>query len=214
MNKREFIDLLALRCENRQDPDWDIIVNAEASNVQRNEIEANGQIYPWFLESEWAQASTVKGEERLPLPLDFLSEIEGQVMQIQVDGVWRDLEKRRYDEMIQIYRQCEGVPAMYDLVGINIVFAPIPDKEYPVRMRCFRRDVPFNQLGDGDTNLILTHASDWLLACTGRVIAANHLHNDVLSAKFDLLKQEASARVFAISQAREHTNRTYRMEPK
>lgn len=215
MEKQKFIELLAFRCENRIDPDFATIATLETTLVQQTEIEANGRVYPWFLESEWGTASSVIGEERLPLPLDFLAEIEGQVMQVNIDGTWHDLPKKRYDEMVTEYQnEASGPPQAYDISGLYILFAPIPDKAYPIRMRFYRRDVPFDQLAATETNKILTHASDWLLACAGRVIAAEHLHNDKLAQKFQVQKEEAYQRVYAITEAREHSNRIYRMEPK
>lgn len=213
MTKAQFLTLLALRCENRTDSDFTTLANLEIALVQRNELEANAEFFPWFLESEWADASVTAGEERLPLPVDFIAEIEGQVMQLQIDGIWTDLRRGRYDELLREFPyETSGPPQAYDIVGKYIVVRPTPDKVYPIRMRCIQRDKAFDLLADTESNKFLLHASDWLLAAAGRVIAGLHLHNDALATKFSTLRDEAKTRVMLETESREHINRTYRME--
>lgn len=213
MKKSEFIELLRLRCGNRKDADFANIVTLEASYVQKTELEANGRWYPWFLESEWAEASLIADEERIPLPESFLAEIEGQVLQVKVDNVWLDLEKKRYDEMLKQYgTEATGQPKVYDISGDYFLFRPVPEKTYQIRMRFYKRDIDFALLTDSQTNKFLTHASDLMLGAVGRVIAAEHIQDEALTAKFQTQFAEASDRIYAITEAREHANRTYRME--
>lgn len=215
MLKQDFKRLLKFRLGNRQDTDFDEIIELEATEAQATQIEQNGLFFPFFLESDFSTVSTGVGSEFVILPSDFLAESEDHSWSILVEGTYVPLDKVRYDEMdAQFAEEARGTPRYFSLGLDTISLRPVPDKVYTIRFKYFASDTPFNSLPDTGENRILRYASDWLMAATGRVVAGEHLHDDVLMQKFDAQLAEAKARIMTLHEAREHTNRTYRMEPK
>jgi len=178
-------------------------------------MEMGGTFVPWFLESEWSESATVVDDERLELPADFIQEIEDQVVQFKPDASsrWKTIPKKRADELEYLSEDIEnpvGFPRAYSLQNNYFIFAPTPDQIYPIRMKYFKRDVPFNLVTD--ENKWLRFAADWLMAETGQILAAQHLHDDELAVKFQMQVASAKQRVYTMHEAREHANRNYRSE--
>lgn len=198
------IDLLMGRLGQRRDDSSNTMKNLilkEMVFVQENILEGNGEL-PWFLLSEKAEAVTVKGEERVALPADFLLEYEDSAL-VRVLGNGNEKVLIRDDwDLIKYKVLGEGAPTHYDIVGEYYLLRPVPDDVYTLRMRYYQRDASLDGTY-GDSNNIenkwLKYASDWLIAETGVIIAAQQLQSTEMASMFAQQAHAAKRRVLSKS---------------
>jgi hypothetical protein len=210
MLRDDLVTLLQYRLGNRTDLEDRIIL--EMALVQSFILEGTGAFQPWFLESEMSRIDVGPGEERVALPTDFLGEIEEQSLWLydedNIDAPYTELHKSSYDKLI-LKHQVAGVPSEYAMVGEYILLRPIPDDIYNIRMRYY---AAATSVSTGNIeNSWLKHASDWVMAETGAVIAGKHIRNAPLAEEFRQEAAIARQRVYTKHEARKHTNRTYGM---
>lgn len=158
---------------------------------------------PWFLESEMAEAATTAGEGRLPVPYNFLREIEDHALWLKVNDVWVALEKDDYDSLFERYGEYPGIPEKYAIVGRYFALFPIPDDAYPVKMRYYGRQ---------DADVWLQEAPELLMAEMGVQMAGKYLHNPDLALMFETDRKEALERLAVEQVAREEVNRDRTMK--
>lgn len=161
----------------------------ELDAIQDNVLEAKPW-HPWFLESELASASTAPGERRLPLPLDFLGEIEESHLYLELpEGDPQHIELRKEDPDVAIVlAPGTATPVLYSISGLYFQFAPIPNAAYPVLMRYYAKD---SRISDSSKpSKWLTYASDVVLAELCYVLAAKHIKDAEAAAGF---AQDATA---------------------
>ena len=164
---------------------------------------------PWFLLSEFSNINTVIGEERLPVPTDFLQEYEEGTLwwfdsTATAEDQWTQLGKALLDEV----KTAEpGTPDTYVVTGPYFRLFPVPDAVYNMKMVYYKQGVV---LDNNVENEWLKYASDWLMALTGLHMAED-IENDKAAAKFQQRVVLAEDRIARENEARKHTNVRYIM---
>jgi hypothetical protein len=173
------VDLLMKRLGNQNDVTLkDDIIN---EMVQAQETVLEGDVFhPWFLVSEEASNSTSVGEERVPLPEDFLA--LWTLGLYRYDSTQTDpyIEMVREDwDLIKTVKNYSDEPTHWDIGGDYLLMRPLADAVYPLRFWYIARATSLaGTYGDVTTNVEnawLRWASDWLLGETGMVIAEQYL---------------------------------------
>lgn len=179
MTRDDVITLLGYRLESRTDLVERIML--EMRLVQSTILEEHEWL-PWFLESELAEASTTSGEWRVPVPEDFLMEMEPAALWItDADGVRKELKKMDMDVAAERYSGT-GCPQVYALHGNYFYLFPTPDQAFPLQMLYYARDTDM-AAENVETNW-LKYAPDLVIACVGREVAEKHIQNGALAASF------------------------------
>ena len=206
MTRDEVVRLLGFRLESREDLAERI--HAEMDFVQTTILEEHEWL-PWFLESELAEASTTPGEWRVPVPEDFLIEMEpASLWIVDAEGVRHELIKKDMDVATRI-APGTGLPKYYSLQGDYFYFAPVPDAAYPLQMLYYAQDTRMS-LANVETKW-LKYAADLVIACVGREVAEKHIQNDALAASFANDIGPAWARLLNKQQARIEINQSRSM---
>lgn len=133
---------------------------------------------PWFLLEEISSASTVAGEERLPVPENFLQECEQGTLWVydsSEDDPWIELPKGFY-ENLKAYYTTQERPKRYSLVGPYFRLHPTPDKVYTIRLLYYKRDAT---LTSNIENQWLKYAPGVLMYSAGIAIAAAMRHGSL-----------------------------------
>lgn len=179
MTKAELIQLLGWRLGDRTD--MAARAELELDFVQDNQLE--GAVWcPWFLVSELSQATTTAGESRLPLPTDFLMEMEeSHLYAVNAEGVAIELVKKDLD-VLDRGKVVEGFPAFYAVSGKYFHFYPTPDAAYSVQMRYYAKASRIRD--DMVVSPWLQYAADLVLAELGTIIAGKHIQNPEAAAGF------------------------------
>jgi hypothetical protein len=212
MTRQEAINLIKLRLGSRDDSDLDELVVAELGMAQ-TALEGTAP-YPWFCLSENATASTVAEEARVPVPSDFVIEVDEMALEVldPAESKYVDLVKVDYDVLLSKYGDAgPGLPAVYALVGDYFIFGPTPDDVYTLRMKYQGRDTNFTALAAGETNKWLTQFPDYLIPMAGVEVATWIKDAEAVKAFSDRLML-ARARYAQLCTAREEANRTRYME--
>lgn len=201
--------LMRPRLGSRDDLDAAII--AEMQYVQEFSLEQTGAFTPWFLESELSQTLVAAGEERVPLPSDFLGEVEDQHLWMYVASEtaapFTELHKSSYDRLIVKY-PILGRPSEYALTGNYFLLRPVPSVDYVLKMRYYAKDAP---LTSNIENQWLKYAGDLVIAETSAIIAGNYIQNPAMAERFKGDAAQARTRLYTKHEARKHVNRTYGM---
>ena len=165
---------------------------------------------PWFLLSESSTATTQVGEPRVPVPSDFLLELEQSDLWAQnSDGDWKCLIKIEYDRLREAYQNADnGFPKHYALRGKYFYLGPTPSGAYSIRMSYFKTDTT---PALGVTNQWTTYAADWLVAELGFVLAGQYLSDYDKRGTFERDIVRARARVMNKDVARDETNQIAEM---
>lgn len=208
MIRDEVVSLLARRLNNRTDIDTDIVT--EMQIVQATALEQNGRFLPWFLTTEQALELTDVGENRVRIPDDFLSEIEGQRIWIQNPTTleWLLLSKDDETTLDEYYGTATGLPEKYALAGDHFTLFPVPDDNYSIRLRYAAKAT---SLSTNIENSWLQYAPDLLIAYVGRNLARTLLQNPELAAQFDAQIQPSWDRLLAMHEMRDNANQDYSM---
>lgn len=170
---------------------------------------------PWFLLSEYMHAVCGALEPRMPLPPAFLEEYEEGLLWIKAPG------SAIYDRMLhddndvmeaRFIEEQPGLPRAYSIVRDYIVLHPTPLAAYPMKMRCYLKEPTlthdYEATASVQTNAWLTHAADWLIGETGKVIAGQYLKDEATAAKFAEEAMAARTRLYVAHVAREEMNRS------
>lgn len=191
MTKAELIQLLGWRLGDRDD--MAARAELELDFIQDNQLEG-ATWCPWFLVSELAHASTTAGETRLPLPEDFLMELEESHLYIlSPDGAKVELVKKDLD-ILDRENQSPGQPIAYAISGSYFHFYPVPDLDYTIQMRYYAKASRVKD--DTVVSPWLTHASDLVLAELGAVIAGKHIKDAEAAMGFAQDAQVARKRLY------------------
>lgn len=158
---------------------------------------------PWFLLSELSYRPTEVGEQRLPLPVDFLTEYEEGCL-FYLDGENEDkptqLVKDTFDVLTADYKDEEpGPPEAYALTGNYFRLFPVPDAVYTLKMLYYKKAA---LLITGDTeNEWLKYVPELLIGKTGSILAASlrdfeavKVFNGMISENMQLLENQNEAR--------------------
>ena len=188
------VDLLMKRLGNRKDAALRDTIISEMVYVQEDMLEQDPTL-PWFLVSELADATTTVDDDRVVLPGDFLQEFEDGALYVLDDsGTELELFREDWDYLKQKVTG-SGRPRYYDLVGDYIMLRKVPDEQYTLKMRYYKKAASLaGTYGDSANieNKWLEYASALLIAETGVVVAAQHLQSDKMAQLF--MKQADLAR--------------------
>jgi hypothetical protein len=200
MTKTQFDQLVGWRLGDRDD--MADRINAELDYIQDYVLESNPWL-PWFLESEMASADTTPHEARLPIPQDFLSEVEESHLFLLVDGEKIPLRKGTADRLSVAF-PAEGRPVAYALVNEYFVLSPTPDAEYPVTMRYYAKDARLST--SFDTSRWAKHAIDVVINELLAILAGKHIKDQGAAAAFAAEAKEAWGRLYVTHTARMEVN--------
>jgi len=168
------------------------IVEAMQDAQQRLESEA---ILPWFLMSEVSSINTVSGEERVPLPVDFLRERDEDGLwyfnsaATDDSDVWLELAKDDLDDLRRAYPG-EGAPKGYALMGDYLRLFPTPDAAYTLKMSYYKTDTILSSNIENDW---LKYRPWLLIAEAGMDIALSIGQGDVAQTLQVMADQQRSA---------------------
>lgn len=178
-------------------------------NLAQRDLMEQGKFKPWFLLTESSTAVNTVDEERLSVPLDFITEWEEGALKWkeQTESVYIDLEKDDYDFLRARYHRADtqGSPKGYALANDNFLIVPVPTKVYDWKMRYYAHQPP--NLVPGDENAWLKNAASWLIAETGIIIANNYVRDKMAAQGFLAMKTEAMARLRDHDVGRAEANR-------
>lgn len=110
-----------------------------------------GPTKPWFLVTEDAYIRTISGDDRVPVPSDFLQETDQAVLHYIPDNVSVtdpevDLKKDDYDTLRTNFKDTTtgstqtGPPKAYCLMGDYFRIFPTPDDDYLLRQIYYAPD--------------------------------------------------------------------------
>lgn len=202
------VRLIAFRLNNRTDIDDAIIQEMQLAQEMR--LEQNGRFQPWFMTTEYATELTDPEEARVPVPDDFVIELEEEPLWVLADdGIWKRLTKLgEGDLQVKFGASDPAIPTHYALEGDHFTLFPTPDKVYQVRFRYAAKQEVLNA---NIENTWLKYASDILIAEVAETMALQVLQNEKLAAGFTKAKNEGWERLYVVSEARTHANRNYTM---
>jgi len=209
MTRDEAITLVLNRLGNRAN---DTVLTAQAvlelQHVQE-QMELKEEL-PDFLLTERATASTIADEERLPVPTNFLLELEeGALFITNDDGTEIELEKDDYDVLRNKFASVAAtLPTRYALRNDYFVLFPKPNKAYTVRMAYYKKDTV---LSSDVTNQWLTYAPDVMINGLGEVLAGEYLHNAALRDRFAARGSGAVRRMYNRDTALKEANKKRNM---
>lgn len=216
MTRDQAIAIILARCGKRQN---DTFLQAQCvlEMTLKQETTLEGADFkPWFLLSEYMHALTGENEPRVPLPTNFLEELEEGILWVQAPGAtaYTRLIRDDLDILEERYLDCDpGVPQAYALAGKDAVLFPTPADAYPLKMRCYLREPKLEYAygaaaaSDDTTNEWLTQAPDWLIGEVGAVIAGQYIKDAPTAEQFAMEAAKGRARLYVAHVAREEMNR-------
>ena len=165
---------------------------------------------PWFLVSEDSFTNLTVDEERVPLPTDFLQEVEEATFKYRPDDYPTesevDLKKDEYDQLRKDFVGVEaGPPQAYALLGDYFRVFPLPDDDYQVRLIYYKRDT---LLTTNVENGWLKHVPLLLLGSAGKLIGSGPLRDKGAMDIFDEWVRTGMALLTSQNEAREMANRS------
>lgn len=215
MIRDKAVDLLLGRLGNRQGDSLKQTIIDEMVYAQENLLEGELEL-PWFLLSENATEDTVPSEARFPLPADFLMEWEDGGLYMQNDDGTETLMFREDWDIIksQAALEGEGKPTYYDIAGDYYLLRKTPDAVYTVTQRYYQRQTSlagvYGGAGNAENNW-LKHASDWLIAETGLIVASQRLQSEKMAQMFAVQATKAKKRVMHKNIVMQESNKQRQM---
>jgi len=186
------------------------IITLAIDNAQR-ELEETPEL-PWFLESEMSSISTESGEERVPVPSDFLMETNENLLyyyDATASQPWVPLYKKDAPLLRNTYKDstaATGAPQAFTLQGKYFRIFPTPDAIYTLKMVYYGREAVLTS--DSSTNNWSVEVPYALVGKAGLSIAMNNRDKGAI-AIFDSLFKAAMTSLRVRSEAREHAGQTY-----
>lgn len=176
MTRDEAVAAIKLQLGFRANQDANIVTCLKQAQ-QQLELQP---VKPWFLVSEDSYIRTTADEDRLPLPSDFLEEVDDAVFKYVPDGSEGiadevELIKDEYDVLRRNFKQTvSGAPEAYCLIGSYFRIFPLPDDEYLIRMIYYKQDTV---LSTNVENGWLKYAPYVLMGKAGQLIAGGPLRD-------------------------------------
>ncbi len=171
---------------------------------------------PWFLISEDSYQDTSDGEQRVPIPVDFLDETDEAVLRYvpttpSADDPEVDLFKDDYDSLRKAYMDTTtgtiqtGPPEAYALLGSYFRIFPTPDDTYRLRMIYYAQD---DVLDSNVENQWLKYVPQLLMGRAGKKIALGPLRDQVAYSIFDSWEKTGQASLILREVTRDLSNKT------
>ena len=209
MNRDTAVGRIQARLTFRTDRNLEII---DALQDAQDELEG-GKFLPWFLESDYLEFdSTIANEERVPLPENFLREVEGDALwyyrpdATDAADVWKALTKG-FIQFLRVDLPGVGPPQAYGLDAEYFLIFPTPDDAYRLRMKAYVKDLA---LTSNIENNWLKHAHDLMIGLAGIKIAMSFRDKEALKF-FAAMEITGRNRLEGWDQAREAANFRYVM---
>lgn len=217
MNVKRSLDLLMGRLGGRTRPTLRTTCLEEMVLFQQNECEG-GEELPWFIITERAETDTEApvdgvGEPRIPLPTDFIREVEDKnLAYVSEDGAIIELRRVGYEELELDFLNAEpGTPEVYSMHGNYIYLGPAPDRVITIYYPAYyARQEPPSDSAESE-NPWFQWASDLMIAGAGIQVASLHLQNPGLVELMAASLVRARDRLNKVITAREEANRVRRM---
>jgi len=198
MLRDKAVDLLKNRLAQRTGTAINQQIIDEMVFVQENILEGDATL-PWFTISTEQTLSTISGDEAVALPTDYLSDWEYDgIYMLELDAVTRKAMVKEDWNRIVDQVTGDGRPYYYDIVGDNILLRQKPDAIYTMYWRYHQKQTDLTgAYGDASNveNNWLKHASDWLIAETGIIIARQYLQSEKMVQLFGIQAAIAKKRV-------------------
>jgi hypothetical protein len=217
MLKSEAIATIKRRLGFRSDQDSNITFELQQAQIRLEKgillPNGRGTFLPWFLVSEISDATTTAGEERVPVPSDFLAEYEDSAL-FYYDGTaadgerWLELAKDAED-FLRAQKLPTGAPQAYSLSGGYFRLAPVPDDVYTLKIIYYAKGATISSSLDEEP-IWLLEAADMLIAEAGRRMAIP-LRDTMAKDDFEKDLARETARLYARNEERIHDNRRYVM---
>ena len=201
MTRDEMIELLGWRLGDRTD--MQARISAELNYVQDIELEG-AEWLPWFLEKEFAGVVTEVGNPLVAKPIDYLQELEGESLFLELDGARFELEKRDYSGL-RGKEPAAGLPEFYAVTEAGFFFYPTPAQVYTLRGLYAAKDARMSQANE--ETLWLKYASDLVMACVGKQVALKHIQSPEMASGFMQDEQVAKTRLLHKHVAIKEVNR-------
>lgn len=171
-----------------------------------------GDFLPWFLETEISSIFTVAGEERVPIPTDFLDEVEQDALWYFTPATGSDPEKwtalKKDDiDFLRGRFPGSGPPQAYAFQAQYFRIFPLPDAAYKLKMIYFKKDAVITL---GTENKWLANQPFIVIAEAGYHMAMSLRDAGAMKFFKDLGESEAAC-LYSSELALEHTNRSYVM---
>lgn len=177
-------------------------------NMAKARLE-QGRFLPWFL-GKSISVTFPAGVRSYVLPADFLSEEED--FQFRLEGPtdsFYTIKKGIQDVLQEQFKEREGIPKYYSILGNELQLWPLPDIQYTSAFYYKARQASFTDAATTVTNPWLLNAADWLLMEAGVRLAGFHLQNPNLAKLCAAAAAEAKDNLLVIHEAREHVNVNY-----
>lgn len=207
MMRDALIASVAVRLGQRQDlvP----AMEGELNIIQETVLESHHWL-PWFLETELAWTDVVVGEERVPLPTDFLREIEDQALWLRDSSgeLLGELPRKAYDDLLRTF-PLTGRPKAYSTNDAYFFLRPVADQAYQVAMRYYAKEPLLT--ADGE-NKWLKHAPQVVMYELASVMAGEYMQYPELATLFQGKAQQAWDRLYRKHISVEEDNRSRVME--
>lgn len=168
---------------------------------------------PWFLTTEYASILTVAGEERIPVPDDFLAEVDDDALWYFNPGAdnpedeWKALKKVD-TEFMRGDQPGSGPPVEYSLSGVNLRIGPVPDAAYTLKMIYYATDA---MITTGAANKWLTYIPHLIIGEAGYYMAVANGAPQPRIQFFQNMIEENARGLWARTQMRANQNRTFVM---
>ena len=201
-------------------------------------LAGGGSFLPWFLRSEVTTSFTTPGEERVPVPTDFIREWDDDALYFFTPNPnpstsppyppnnWWPLEKGElsYNRMrwgphwpstSPPYPQPPPQPDFpgpraYSLDGQYFRIFPLPNAVYQLKMIYYAHDTLLDPTNASSTNKWLTNAPNILIGEAGYNVAITARDNDRIQY-FEKLRDESLARAYVDSVAQDSEGNRYIM---
>lgn len=206
MTRDEVVSLVQQGLGFRSDLTTEIITQLR---YQQEEVLEKQATLPWFLLTEFANINTVVGEERIPVPSDFLQEYEEGSLwfvdpALAEEDQWKPLAKGLLED---IKTAETGPPKCYALTKDYFRVFPVSDEAYQLQQIYYARAA---ELTTNIENVWLEHAADWLMNLVGTHMAED-LSNQDATLTFQQRMLVGQKRVMDETEARKHANQRYIM---
>lgn len=180
-------------------------VKLEITHVQETVLEQEGRFMPWFLLSDFVTLTLTAGSNWISLPTDFLQEMEDNQPWYQTATAWKKIAKVPFDRSTAFLESEAAPPRFYEVQRQGYWFHPVPDKDYTIRLRYYRKEAVL--VADGDSNKWTEQAADLFIAEVGRLVCTYHTKDLERASLFERDGVKARERLFIRSAAVENTNR-------
>jgi hypothetical protein len=203
----QVLDNMMARLGNRQSPKLRGSVLFELNN-KINLLEG-GALLPWFLQKEWA-FQLVVNQITYDLPADFLREEEEGALRVSYQG--RPIAFVGKVAKEDLVYEGDDPALCYTLFGEKLQIAPTPDTTYDCVLEYLAASTDVTDTGVPVSNVWLLNAYNFVTYGALVAIANFHVQDPEMAARFE--REEAKARdaLWRTHEARQHTNRDYKIE--